>query len=94
MSHKDTANLAVVMCKVITHASPFLCVWAEVILCLNCWDRGPLKAQGCFLQPDLYQEFKCSSHKNLDFVEVDAILEKAFTCHVHENLTGFSLSPD
>lgn len=39
-------------------------------------------------------EFTCSSYKSLDFVEVDTILEKAFTCHMHENLTGFSLSPD
>lgn len=72
---------------------PVLCA-GEVILCLNQCHWRPLEVHGCFPRPDLLLEFKCSLYKHLDFVEVDTILEKAFTCHMHENLTGFSLSPD
>lgn len=60
---------------------------------LGCHPWGPWEEQGCFPQPQLLLESECSQCKGLDFVEVDTILEKAFTCHMHENLTGFSLSP-
>lgn len=55
--------------------------------------RGPWEEQGCFPQPQPLLEPECSQCKGLHFVEVDTVLEKAFTCHTHENLTGFSLSP-
>lgn len=56
-------------------------------------DLGSWEEHGCFPQPQLLLESECSQCKGQDFVEVDTILEKAFTCHMHENLTGFSLSP-
>lgn len=58
---------------------------------LSCCLQGPWQEQGCF--PQLLLESQCSQCTGLDFVEVGTILEKAFTCHMHENLTGFSSSP-